>query len=160
MSAPYTDPGAVRFQRLCIAILALVALVWQRLEPLYGILALNAPGLLWGARGAPAILLYRGLSRLLGGPFLKAPASQRSAVVLFAQSPALDRFIYALFTVTVLGLLALASVWPQAVWVFSGYMAAMMFLSATVGFCMGAVLFVGVNRLLARLGVKPLGERT
>jgi hypothetical protein len=158
MSTTCTDPDAIKFQRLFIASIALATLVLQRIEPIYGMLILSIPGLIGGARIAPAILIYHGISRILGRPFLKVSISQRSAVVLFAQSPTLDRFIYSLFTITGLGLVMLYSVWPIGVWISAGYMAAMMFLSSTTGFCMGAVLFVWLNKLLILLGISSIRE--
>lgn len=158
MPTTFTEPDAIKFQRLFIASIALATLVLQRIEPIYGMLILSIPGLIGGARIAPAILIYHGISRILGRPFLKAPAKQQSTMVLFAQSPALDRFIYGLFTITGLGLVALYSAWPVGVWIFAGYMAAMMFLSSTTGFCMGAVLFLGLNKLLTLLGISPIRE--
>lgn len=155
----HTDPDAIKFQRLFIASLALFALVLQRIEPIYGMLILNAPGLIGGARIAPAILIYRLISRLLGRPLLKVTNVKRNSVVLFAQSPALDRLIYALFTITGLGLIILYPKWPLGVWIFTGYMAAMMFLSATIGFCMGAVLFVGISKIMAFMGINLIKEQ-
>ncbi|MBI5182541.1 MAG: DUF4395 family protein [Nitrospirae bacterium] len=159
MQTNCTDPDAVKFQRLFIASMALAALVLQRIEPIYGILILNAPGLIGGARLSPAILIYHGISSILGRPLLKVTINKRSAVVLFDQSPILDRLIYGLFTITSLGLLMLHSAWPLGVWIFAGYIAAMMFLSGTTGFCMGAVLYVGINRLLSLLGINPIREQ-
>jgi hypothetical protein len=52
----------------------------------------------------------------------------------------------------------LYSVWPIGVWISAGYMAAMMFLSSTTGFCMGAVLFVWLNKLLILLGISSIRE--
>lgn len=153
-----TDPNAIKFQRLFIASIALTTLVLQRIEPVYALIIISIIGLIGGARMAPAILIYHGISRILGRPFLKAPAKQQSTMVLFAQSPTLDRFIYGLFTITGLGLVMLYPVWPIGVWIFAGYMAAMMFLSSTTGFCMGAVLFVGLNKLLTLLGISPIRE--
>ncbi|MFZ3066362.1 MAG: hypothetical protein WA277_13895 [Nitrospirota bacterium] len=112
-----TDPNAIKFQRLTIASLSFLTLVLQRIEPIYAILLLTIPGLIGGARIAPAILIYHGISRILGRPFLKVSNNQRSSVMLFAQSPGLDRFIYGLFTITSIGLVALYSAWPIGVWI-------------------------------------------
>lgn len=158
MPATSAEPDAIKFQRLFIASIALTTLVLQRIEPVYVLIIISIIGLIGGARIAPAILIYHGISHILGRPFLKVSDNQRSSVVLFAQSPALDRFIYGLFTITGIGLVALYFAWPIGVWIFAGYMAAMMFLSSTTGFCMGAVLFLGLNKLLILLGISPIRE--
>ncbi len=146
------DSGAIRFQRLAIACSAFAALLLQRVEPIWLILLNSVMGLLFSARAAPFILVHRAVSRLIGRPLLRPPVDQRSAYVLFAQTPALDRFIYVLFTLVTSTLVLLAAHVPTLVWAFSGFMTLMMALSGTVGFCMGAVFFAAFLGIIRKLG--------
>lgn len=147
----HCNAAAIRLQRLLIAALAFAALLFQRVEPLYLILANSVLGFL-SNRIAPFILLYRPLAAILHRPVLRPAVLRKSAFVLFFQPPVLDRFIHGLFAMVTTLLILLAPHFPLFVWVFSGYMAVMMFLSGTVGFCMGAVFYALTLGFLKKLG--------
>ncbi|OGW62691.1 MAG: hypothetical protein A2V83_10405 [Nitrospirae bacterium RBG_16_64_22] len=146
------DSGAIRFQRLAIAASAFAALLFQRIEPIGLILLNSVMGLLFSARGAPFILAHGVLSKLAGRSILHPGVDQRSAYILFAQTPALDRFIYVQFAIVTSTLVLLAPHVPTFVWTFSGFMTLMMALSGTVGFCMGAVFFAAFLGIIRKLG--------
>ncbi len=146
------DSGAIRFQRLAIAASAFAALLFQRIDPIGLILLNSVMGLLFSARGAPFILAHGVLSKLAGRSILLPGVDRRSAYVLFAQTPALDRFIYVLFALVTSTLVLLAAHVPTLVWAFSGFMTLMMALSGTVGFCMGAVFFAAFLGIIRKLG--------
>lgn len=146
------DSGAIRLQRLAIAASAFAALLFQRVEPIILILLNSVVGLLFSARWAPFILAHGVLSKLAGRPILHPGVEQRSAYVLFAQTPALDRFIYALFAIVTATLVLVAPHVPTFVWAFSGFITLMMALSGTVGFCMGAVFFAAFLGIIRKLG--------
>ncbi len=148
----HCNAAAIRFQRLAIAALALASLLFQRVEPLYPILANSALGFL-STRLAPFILLYHLLAAILHRPVLRPAVLRKNAFVLFSQPPVLDRFIHGLFAMVTTLLILLAPHFPLFVWAFSGYMAVMMFLSGTVGFCMGAVFYALTLGLLRKLGI-------
>jgi hypothetical protein len=146
------DSGAIRFQRLAIAASAFAALLFQRVEPIWLILLNSVMGLLFSARWAPFILAHGAVSKLIGRPLLRPPVEQRSAYVLFAQTPALDRFIYVLIAIVTSTLILIAPHVPTFVWAFSGFITLMMALSGTVGFCMGAVFFAAFLGIVRKLG--------
>ena len=107
------DSGAIRFQRLAIAASAFAALLFQRVEPIWLILLNSVMGLLFSARWAPFILIHGVLSKLAGRSILHPSVDQRSAYVLFAQTPALDRFIYVLFAIVTSTLILIAPMSPR-----------------------------------------------
>lgn len=139
------DPAAVKFQRLIIALICLMSVLFRTPLPLYLIIVTTLPGIFLGSDRDGLVLFYRGVLQKIVGRSLFSFEGKATGLYLVGLEA--ETFIYSVMSIFI-GTGIVLSLMGVTLWILPiAIVAAGMALAATTGICLMSLFYLQVRKL-------------